>query len=68
MPHLLHFQCVRVVCSSVGVLNVLLNDLSLLRALVNNLPNNKHIRHLLDIHMLDTTFVTELDTLPQSWF
>lgn len=37
MTYFLHFQCVRVVCSSVGVLNILQNDLSLFCSFVNNL-------------------------------
>lgn len=37
MTYLLHFQCVSVVCSSMGVLNIIQNDLSLICSLVNNL-------------------------------
>lgn len=37
MTYFLHFQCISVVRSSVGVLNILHNDLSLTRSLVNNL-------------------------------
>lgn len=37
MTCLLYFQCVRVVRSSVGVLNVLHDDLSFTCGLVNNL-------------------------------
>lgn len=37
MTYFLYFQRVSVVCSCVSVLNILINDFSLLRVLVNNL-------------------------------
>lgn len=41
VAYFLHFQCVGVVCGSVGVLDILQDDISLRGRLVNNLWNNK---------------------------
>lgn len=39
--YFLHFQCVGVVCGSVGVLDILQNNVSLLARLVDDLRDNK---------------------------
>lgn len=41
VAHFLHFQCVGIVRGSVGVLDILHNNISLLGRLVNDLRNNK---------------------------
>lgn len=40
--YFLHFQCVGVVRSSVGVLDVLHNDIGLVRVLVDHLEDDQH--------------------------